>query len=65
MKDPKVEFDRQELIALVTDVYVAGFMDGRKTAWQEFDRDMVLSSAFKAADGMADKLLSQDAEREA
>ena len=56
MKESDLVLERQKLIALVTDVYVAGFCDGRQTSKLPFDTDMVLNSAFEIADGLADGL---------
>jgi hypothetical protein len=51
-----IAFTKESLTTLIADIYVAGFCDGRKTAQNPFDTDVVLSSAFKLADQTADNL---------
>lgn len=53
-----ISFDKADLISLVTDIYVAGFCDGRKTSAQPFDTDVVLHSAFQLADQTAEHLIN-------
>lgn len=57
METPKeFLFDRTAVIALVTDVYISGFTDGRKTANQRLLGDNLLTDAFDKATRIADRI---------
>jgi len=60
MGTPKeIIFDRTAIIALVTDVYISGFTDGRETANQRLLGDNLLTDALDKAARIADRIQNE------
>jgi len=60
METPKeIVFDRTAIIALVTDAYLSGFSDGRKSAGQKLLGDNLLTTALDRASEIADGIVNE------